>query len=69
MCNPNGSVSLHLVSSGIQSQCRIWFILPAHGACHIIIVIIIYVNTNEIPGELSLLLWSHNKSHLCLNIL
>jgi len=26
----------HLACSGSQSQCRIWFILPAHGASHII---------------------------------
>jgi len=30
---------LHLACSGSQSQCRIWFILPAHGTSHIIIVV------------------------------
>ena len=36
MGNPERAVTLHLAHSGSQSQCRICFILPAHGACHII---------------------------------
>ena len=35
--NPKQAVLLHLARSGSQSQCGIWFILPACGACHIII--------------------------------
>ena len=34
--NPEWAVSLHLALSGSQSQRRIWFILPARGACHTI---------------------------------
>ena len=34
--------SLHLACLGIQSQCVIWFILPAHGACHIIKVLSVH---------------------------
>ena len=33
---PELAVSLHLARSDSQPQCGIWFILPAHGACHII---------------------------------
>ena len=32
--NPERAVSLHLARSGSQSRRRIWFILPARGACH-----------------------------------
>ena len=39
--NPEQAVSLYLARLGNQSQCGIWFILPAHGACHIIILHII----------------------------
>ena len=39
--NPEWAVSLHLAHSGSQSQCRIWFILPACGACPIIIIILL----------------------------
>ena len=34
--NLERAVSLHLARSGSQSQHGIWFILPAHGASHII---------------------------------
>ena len=34
--NPERAVSLHLARSGSQSERAIWFILPAHGASHII---------------------------------
>ena len=34
--NPKRAVSLHLACLGNQSQCRIWFTLPAHRASHII---------------------------------
>jgi len=34
--NPEQALSLHLAHSGSQSQSRIWFILPAHEASHII---------------------------------
>ena len=37
--NPERAVSLHLARSGSQSEHRIRRILPARGACHIIIVI------------------------------
>ena len=36
---PGQAVSLHLARSGSQSEHRIRRILPAHGACHIIIII------------------------------
>ena len=35
MGNPERVVSLHFAPSGSQWQRRIWFILSAHGACHI----------------------------------
>ena len=35
--NPEWETLCHLACSGSQSQCRIWFILPAHGADHMII--------------------------------
>ena len=35
---------LHLAHSGSQSQRAIWFILPAHGTSHIIIIIIAYLS-------------------------
>ena len=38
--NPERALSLHLARSGSQSQRRIWFILPARGACQIIKVFI-----------------------------
>ena len=34
--SPEWARWLHLARSGSQSQRTIWFILPAHGACHII---------------------------------
>ena len=34
--SPERARSLHLARSGSQSQHVIWFILPAHGASHII---------------------------------
>ena len=34
--SPERARWLHLARSGSQSQRAIWFILPAHGACHII---------------------------------
>ena len=37
--NPEQAVSLHLARSGSQSQRAIWFILPAHGASHVIKVL------------------------------
>ena len=37
MCSCGRAVSLHLARSGSQSEHRICQILPAHGACHIII--------------------------------
>ena len=33
------AVTLHHASSSSQSQCGIWFILPAHEVCHIVIKI------------------------------
>ena len=36
--NPERARSLHLARSGSQSQHGIWFILPTHGATHIIIL-------------------------------
>ena len=36
MGSPGRAVSLHLACSGSQSEHRIQYILPAHGACHII---------------------------------
>ena len=39
MSNPERAVSLHLACLGTQSQCGIWFILPASRACHIITTI------------------------------
>ena len=38
--NPEQALSLHLARSGSQSQHGIWFILPAHGAYHIIRAVI-----------------------------
>ena len=38
--NPERALSLHLARSGSQSQRRIWFILPARGACQILKVFI-----------------------------
>ena len=38
--SPERARWLHLARSGSQSQRAIWFILPAHGACHIIKAII-----------------------------
>ena len=35
--DPEQTVSLHPARSGSQSQRAIWFILPTHGASHIII--------------------------------
>ena len=46
--NPERAVSLHLARSGGQSQRRIWFILPARGACHIINVLIIKITISSI---------------------
>ena len=43
--NPERAVSLHLARSGSQSERAIWFILPAHGASHIIKTI----NVTEYP--------------------
>ena len=39
--SPERARRLHLARSGSQSQRAIWFILPAHGASHIIILLII----------------------------
>ena len=39
--SPERARWLHLARSGSQSQRTIWFILPAHEASHIIIIIII----------------------------
>ena len=39
--SPERARWLHLALSGSQSLRAIWFILPAHGASHIIILIII----------------------------
>ena len=38
--NPEQAVSLHLARWGSQSQCGIWFILPARGVCRIINIFI-----------------------------
>ena len=38
--SPERAKKLHLAGSGSQSQRRIWFILPAHGASHIIKLVI-----------------------------
>ena len=38
--NPERAVSLQLACSDSQSQHGIWFILPTHGASHIIIAVI-----------------------------
>ena len=47
MGNPEQAVSLHLAHSGSQSQQGIWFILPAHGACHIIKINIYMIHISE----------------------
>ena len=39
--NTEREVSLHFARSGSQSQQAIWFILPTHGASHIINYIIV----------------------------
>ena len=54
-----GSPELHLARSGSQSQRAIWFILPAHGASHIIIHVSIYTRSDlgvlsNLIGSLSL---------------
>ena len=55
--SPERARWLHLARSGSQSQCAIWFILPAHGASHIIMA--------HIPWWLSQ--WDISASrHLCL---
>jgi len=41
--NPEQARYRHPASSASQSQCRIWFTLPAQGASHIIILHITYV--------------------------
>ena len=41
--SPERARWLHLARSGSQSQCVIWFILPAHGASHIIKPLIIWL--------------------------
>ena len=56
--SPERARWLHLARSGSQSHRAIWFILPAHGACHIIKV---YNNLVQIcqglvytsPGEIA----------------
>ena len=40
--NPERAVSLHLARSGSQSERAIWFILPAHGASHIISLFMLF---------------------------
>ena len=40
--SPERARWLHLARSSSQSQRAIWFILPAHGASHIIIHVSIY---------------------------
>ena len=40
--SPERARWLHLARSGSQSQRAIWFILPAHGARHIIIAVIVF---------------------------
>ena len=47
MGNPEQAVSLHLAHSGSQSQQGIWFILPTHGACHIINIHIYMIHISE----------------------
>ena len=41
--SPERARWLHLARSGSQSQREVWFILPAHGARHIISLVIIWV--------------------------
>ena len=52
--NSERAVSLHLDRSGRQSQCRIWFILPACGACHIIMSVTSLVTKGSLcEGEVN----------------
>ena len=39
---------LHLARSGSQSQCAIWFILPACGASHIIKLMVVLVTSHSL---------------------
>ena len=57
--SPERARWLHLARSGSQSQRAIWFILPAHGASHIIKYISIYTLSDlgvlsNLIGSLSL---------------
>ena len=68
--SPERARWLHLARSGSQSQRAIWFILPAHGACHIINKHNTrYVFEKEdreviaIKGPLTELLKKHFKNH------
>ena len=45
--SPERARLLHLARSGSQSQRAIWFILPAHGASHIITIVIKKVDVAE----------------------
>ena len=51
--SPERARWLHLARSGSQSQRAIWVILPAHGASHIIIALIISLNTRAEIGQFS----------------
>jgi len=53
--SPGWAVSLHLACSGSQSEHRIHRMLPAHGACHIIIIIV--VNQTESDNKSKLGRW------------
>ena len=59
--SPERARWLHLASSGSQSQRSIWFILPAHGASHIInqIIILAYLVCKTMSCDESSL--KHNK--------
>ena len=49
--SPERARWLHLARSGSQSQRAIWFILPAHGACHIINILINQNNLSLVDPE------------------
>ena len=51
--NPERAVSLHLARSGSQSQRGIWFMLPARGACRIIMWLTVWLPTTEVSSPKS----------------
>ena len=61
--NPGRAVSLHLARSGSQSEHRIRCILPARGACHIIITYIyIFVGIFSLEETINLKIWARPMS-------